>query len=108
MAEPQEYEKQQPVANHVGDESHFASKEPSALDAEKSHPTSENDAEDHDELAAEKEQTGEPLEPVDTAGYATGVKLISIIVAVVLAIFLVALDMTSQCSPSPLHLARSC
>ncbi|KAF2149849.1 putative MFS transporter [Myriangium duriaei CBS 260.36] len=58
---------------------------------------SENEKEQHDEheLSQHAGQTdGGALEPVVTAGYASGARLISIVIALVLAMFLVALDMT--------------
>lgn len=44
--------------------------------------------------ATAKEATGVPLEPVESSTYATGLKLATIVIAVILSIFLVALDMT--------------
>ena len=57
----------------------------------------------HSSVSATKEQndTGYPLGPVDTLGYASGMRLFTIVIAVVLSIFLVALDMTIVATAIP-------
>ncbi|KAG8624210.1 hypothetical protein KVT40_009186 [Elsinoe batatas] len=56
----------------------------------------------HDaELTKEKTIDGGELQPVVTSGYATGTRLVGIVLALVLSIFLVALDMTIVATAIP-------
>ncbi|PNS20557.1 hypothetical protein CAC42_6007 [Sphaceloma murrayae] len=55
----------------------------------------------HNDLENEKPIDGGELQPVVTSGYASGFRLVSIVIALVLSIFLVALDMTIVATAIP-------
>lgn len=86
--------------------SHEASRDPSTLDFD--HEKTAKAAADseaasqksHDTAVDKADQDGGPIMPVVTPGYASGIRLGSIVLAIVLAMFLVALDMTSEYSKS--------